>query len=131
MTELDIGARRILRAIARTLFPYDHIGDEYYDVVVEKVHVECQGPELELIRSGLADIKRSVGDNFAELPEEQRVLYLKSIERTPFFKKMYGHTVREFFNNPALWPHFNYEGPSANKGGFLKRGFDRPYGSRP
>ena len=34
-------------------------------------------------------------------------------------------TVRELYNNPAIWPHFGYEGPSGHKGGYVKRGFDQ------
>jgi hypothetical protein len=130
MTDLDDRAGKTLRTFARTLFPFDRIGDEYYEIVVEKIRLNCKGPDLELVLSGLRDMAQSVGD-FSELPEEQRVAYLKSIEATPFFKKVYGFTVREFFNNPALWPLFDYEGPSAHKGGFVKRGFDAPYGAPP
>lgn len=129
MTDFDDSARKALRSIARTLFPYDHIGDEFYDVVVEKVRLNCHGADLALVLAGLEEMSRSVGGSFAELPETQRVDYLKSIEGTPFFKKIYGFTVREFFSNPAVWPLFQYEGPSAHKGGFRKRGFDHAYGS--
>ena len=33
-------------------------------------------------------------------------------------------TVRHLYNNPEVWPHFGYEGPSAHLGGYIKRGFN-------
>ena len=37
MTDLDDRAGKTLRTFARTLFPFDRIGDEYYEIVVEKM----------------------------------------------------------------------------------------------
>ena len=49
---------------------------------------------------------------------------LKKVEGSPFFEDMRAATVRYLYNNPDVWRHFGYQGPSAHLGGYIKRGFD-------
>ena len=32
--------------------------------------------------------------------------------------------ITGIYGNPEVWPLFGYEGPSADKGGYIDRGFD-------
>jgi hypothetical protein len=56
--------------------------------------------------------------------EEDRVALLRGIEETEFFKKLRSDLVVSLYNQKDLWPKFGYEGASAEKGGYLHRGFD-------
>jgi hypothetical protein len=48
----------------------------------------------------------------------------RGIEETEFFKKLRSDLVVSLYNQKDLWPKFGYEGASAEKGGYLHRGFD-------
>ena len=49
---------------------------------------------------------------------------LKAIEEGPFFQKVRSNLVVGLYNQKDLWPIFGYEGASADKGGYIERGFD-------
>ncbi|MEM8648033.1 MAG: hypothetical protein AAGF86_17025, partial [Pseudomonadota bacterium] len=53
-----------------------------------------------------------------------RVALLKAMESSGFFQKVRGSLVTGIYNNPEVWPIFGYEGPSAEEGGYINRGFD-------
>jgi hypothetical protein len=40
-----------------------------------------------------------------------------------FFQTIRGNLVTGLYNNPEVWPKFGYEGSSADKGGYIDRGF--------
>jgi len=65
-----------------------------------------------------------MGVKFAELSEGNRLKVLKAREDSAFFQKVRGTTVTTLYNNPLVWRHFGYEGPSFEFGGYLERGFD-------
>ena len=56
--------------------------------------------------------------------EEQRVTLLREIEQTDFFAKLRSDLIASLYNNPEVWPKFGYEGSSAEKGGYINRGFN-------
>ena len=56
--------------------------------------------------------------------EADRVALLRQMEREPFFQNVRSGLVVSLYNQKEVWPIFGYEGESAAKGGYLKRGFD-------
>ena len=56
--------------------------------------------------------------------EEERIALLKEIETTPFFKTLRSGLVTGLYNQKEIWPLFGYEGSSADKGGYIERGFN-------
>jgi hypothetical protein len=56
--------------------------------------------------------------------EEERVALLKRVETTPFFKTLRSGLVTGLYNQKEIWPLFGYEGSSADKGGYIERGFN-------
>ncbi|HEY7384332.1 MAG TPA: Twin-arginine translocation pathway signal, partial [Beijerinckiaceae bacterium] len=56
--------------------------------------------------------------------EDDRVAILKQIEKGKFFQTIRGGLITGLYNNPELWPKFGYEGPSAELGGYIERGFN-------
>ena len=56
--------------------------------------------------------------------ESDRVALLEQIQDGPFLQTIRGGLVTGIYGNPEVWPLFGYEGPSADKGGYIDRGFD-------
>ena len=72
-----------------------------------------------------AAAKKAKGKPYAALDaEDDRVAVLKSIEDGPFFQKVRGEMVVALYNQPGVWKALGYEGPSADQGGYIHRGFD-------
>jgi hypothetical protein len=116
--------------MARDLYPHDKIADKYYAVVVESLDQAAKDDAAlkTLLEDGVAqlDVKATGlkhGDYGSVPSEEERVAILKEIETTPFFQKVRGTMITGLYNNKELWPHFGYEGSSADKGGYINRGF--------
>ncbi len=119
------GAKAIL-AMARRLYPHDHLGDEYYWAVVKGIDTDMAGdPELAArVKAGFADLTAAAGTEFSDLDTAGQIAAMKKVETTPFFTDMLDKTTLHFYNNPDVWPHFGYEGSSWEKGGYIERGFD-------
>ncbi|MGH7210397.1 MAG: gluconate 2-dehydrogenase subunit 3 family protein, partial [Acetobacteraceae bacterium] len=120
-----------LARMARDIYPHDRIADIYYIQAVgpwdakagqdqaTKVMLE-QGVVL---LDGNAQVAH--GSAYLDVPwEDQRVALLRAIELSVFFQKIRGDLIVSFYNQHALWPKFGYEGASADKGGYIHRGFN-------
>lgn len=125
MAALHEHTARTLITVARTLYPYDFLDDSYYAVVIRSIEADPNGERIALLIDGATYLDQVAEAPFHALSEERRVAALKAIEGTPFFKDIQITTVRELFRNPAIWPHFGYEGPSGHLGGYVKRGYDQ------
>ncbi len=76
------------------------------------------------LKAGVADLDAAMGVPFAELSEGNQLEVLVARQDSPFFQKVRGTTVVALYNNPLVWRHFGYEGPSFEFGGYLDRGFN-------
>jgi hypothetical protein len=56
--------------------------------------------------------------------ETDRVALLQGIEKGALFTKLHGDLLVTLYNNKEVWPKFGYEGSSADKGGYINRGFN-------
>jgi hypothetical protein len=121
----DADARALL-AMARTLFPHDMLDDSYYMAAVQSVDAKAaaDAKTRDMVAAGIAKLDRAAGRPFADLPEQARVNVLMTMEKSEFFGLVYGETLNGVYGNQAVWDLFGYEGPSAEKGGYLTRGFD-------
>jgi len=126
LTTLNGAQAKQMLAMTRQLFPYDHLGDEYYWVVVESIDKDmASSPELaKRIRDGLAQLDQIAGRDFTALGADRQVEAMKKLEGTPFFSDMLNKTQLYFYNNKAVWPKFGYEGSSWEQGGYINRGFN-------
>jgi hypothetical protein len=82
-----------------------------------------------MIEKGVAtldDLARGKhGTGYADVGwEAERVALLRQIETSPFFQTVRGGLVVSLYNQKEVWPAFGYEGESASKGGYVRRGFD-------
>jgi hypothetical protein len=56
--------------------------------------------------------------------ETDRVALLKGAESGALFQKLRGDLLVSLYNNKEIWPKLGYEGASADKGGYIDRGFN-------
>lgn len=124
MTGFDEETARTLIAIARQLYPYDFLDDSHYAVVLHRIEAAGDENRLASIRDGVRALNAARDVPFVARPDEAKTADLKAIEGTAFFEDVRSTTVRELFNNPAVWPFFGYEGPSGHLGGYLRRGMN-------
>lgn len=117
--------------MARDIYPHDHLADKYYAGAVAGYDDQAgEDKDLKyLIEDGVTALDamaaaqhggRYVGVGW----ESDRVVLLEQIQDGPFFQKIRGGLVTGIYGNPEVWPLFGYEGPSADKGGYIDRGFD-------
>ena len=117
-----------LARAARDIYPHDHVADAYYITAVSGY--DSGKPEVrELLTKGCAlldaEARKRHGTSYLSVPEEtDRVAILKTNQDTPFFNKLRSDLLVTFYNQKPLWPKFGYEGASADKGGYINRGFN-------
>ena len=111
-----------LLALIRTIAPHDTLDDSAYALVVKAVDGDAaaSAEARAELKSGVA----SLGEGFATVPEEARVLGVEAIESGAFFQSVRIKTLMVLYSNPIAWAHFGYEGESFSKGGYLMRGFN-------
>jgi hypothetical protein len=117
--------------MARDIYPHDKIADKYYAAVIESLDKAAKDDAAlkTLLEEGVTQLDKkaaglkNAGGYGATSSEDERVAILKEIETTPFFQKVRGTMITGLYNNKELWPHFGYEGSSADKGGYINRGF--------
>ena len=115
-----------LRALARTIYPHDQIGDEFYQTVVEGIDgdMAASAQLARSIKEGLAVLNQARGTPFADLRPGDQAWLVRGMEDRPFINDVKGKALVLFYNNKAVWPQLGYEGSSWEKGGYLNRGFD-------
>lgn len=117
--------------MARDIYPHDRLADQYYAVAIKGHDEKAAGDAAHkaLLEAGVADLDARAaaaghGSYLGAGWEHDRVAILTAIETTPFFQALRGDLVVSLYNQKEVWPHFGYEGSSAEHGGYLERGFD-------
>ena len=117
--------------MARDIYPHDRLADSYYAKAMIGYDQEAaDNSELkQMLNSGVGALdeaaKAKHGGGYLSVAwEEDRVALLKQVEGEAFFQKIRGGLITGLYNQPEVWPKFGYEGPSADKGGYLHRGFN-------
>ncbi|WP_282608355.1 twin-arginine translocation signal domain-containing protein [Pelagibius sp. Alg239-R121] len=117
---------------ARDIYPHDQIADRYYAKAV-KGHDETAMKDAKhkaMIEEGIADLDRraeAAGSTQGYRGmgwEAERAALLREISSTAFFQAIRGGLVVSLYNQKEIWPLFGFEGASADKGGYIERGFD-------
>lgn len=122
---------RTLIKMSRDIYPHDRLADKYYAVAVKGMDDKATdgAPLKQQLEDGVAKLdeaaKAAYGVGYADVGwEHERVALLHKIEKDGFFQAVRGDLVVSIYNNKDIWPIFGYEGESASKGGYIKRGFD-------
>jgi hypothetical protein len=117
-----------LARAARDIYPHDRLADLYYITAVSAY--DTGKPEVrDLMTKGCATLdaearKRHGTPYLSVVEETDRVAILKVNQDTPFFNKLRSDLVVTLYNQKGLWAKFGYEGSSADKGGYINRGFN-------
>jgi len=125
LKSLDADQAKTLLSLVRTLFPHDKLGDEYYAAAVNGIDADMAG-SADLARGiqvGLASLDQPGGARFADASPAERASAVRAIQDGPFINDVKSKTVVYFYNNPAVWPKFGYQGSSWEQGGYINRGF--------
>ena len=124
-------AMQTLVQMARDIYPHDQIADRFYAFAVASYDEKAatDGALKTLIEDGIASLDALAQDKhkspYAAVGwEADRVALLRQIQDGKFFQTIRGNLITGLYNNPEVWPVFGYEGSSADKGGYIERGFD-------
>ena len=116
-----------LLKMARTLFPHDFLGDNYYMNVVNSIDAKAAADAgtKTTVQDGVKALD-SYGGKFANMDEASRTSIAQSVEKTKagFFGLVYGETVGGLYGNQEIWKVLGFEGSSTEKGGYINRGFN-------
>lgn len=112
----------MLVRMARATYPHAMLDDAIYGKVVYGLDEKASADPalLKTLQDGAATLKEK---KFDTLDEAGQAAALKEIETTPAFQAVRGECVVGIYNNPDVWTVLGYEGPSAELGGYINRGF--------
>ncbi len=117
--------------MARDIYPHDRLTDAIYAKAVAGYDDQsATDPATKtLIEEGCAGLDKSAQaawnvDYVRVGWEEQRTALLRGIQESAFFQTIRSGLVTSLYNQEDIWMKFGYEGASADKGGYLHRGFD-------
>ncbi len=111
---------------SRDIYPHDRLADKYYAIACKPFDNADLKDDIEkgidiLNSFAQAAFKRDYKDIGWE---SERVQVLRQVSDTPMFQKLRGNLITGLYNVKEVWPLFGYEGASADKGGYIERGFD-------
>ena len=126
LKNLSVHEGKTLLKVTRHIFPHPSLADVYYAGVVDTLDAEAgsNAQTADLIKQGVSALDAVSKLNWLELSDGYQLEILKSMESSAMFQKVKGTAVVALYNNPLVWRHFGYEGPSAQHGGYIKRGFN-------
>ena len=117
--------------MARDIYPHDRLADAYYVEAVASYDTKAGQDAAfgKMVEEGAAQLD-AAAQRQHKTPylmvawETDRVALLKGVERGALFQKLRGDLLVSLYNNKEIWPKFGYEGASADKGGYINRGFN-------
>jgi hypothetical protein len=110
---------------ARTLFPHKRLPDAVYALVAKDLDggAASDAKSATLLKSGVADLNKAAGGNFASATDAKKMLIAKSVEKTAFFGAVRGKCITSLYDNDMAYAAFGYPGSAWEKGGYITRGF--------
>jgi hypothetical protein len=117
--------------LARDIYPHDRLADVYYVQAVAGYDAKAgQDAAFEkMVEDGVAQLDAAAQQHHKSpylmvAWETDRVVLLQGVEHGALFQKLRGDLLVSLYNNKEIWPKFGYEGASADKGGYINRGFN-------
>ena len=128
---LGVSTGNTLLKVARDIYPHDRLSEEFYIQAISPYDAAAAKDDAlkSLLVEGVSKLDAATRLKFSQpfvsvSSETDRVIVLKSLEQSAFFRRLQGDLLYTLYNNKAVWPLFGYEGSSWEKGGYLHRGFD-------
>jgi hypothetical protein len=128
---LSTNTMATLARMAHHIYPHDRFAEVYYVKAVAG-YDDKAGQDAafrKLVEAGVAQLDAAAQQRH-KCPylmvawETDRVVLLQGVEQGALFKKLHGDLLVTLYNNKEVWPKFGYEGSSADKGGYINRGFN-------
>jgi hypothetical protein len=120
-----------LARMARDIYPHDRLADVYYVTAVAGYDAKAGQDAAfhKMVETGVAQLDAAAQQHHKSTYlmvewETDRLVLLQGIEQGALFKKLHGDLLVTLYNNKEVWPKFGYEGASADKGGYINRGFN-------
>ncbi|MBL61670.1 MAG: hypothetical protein CMI85_06065 [Candidatus Pelagibacter sp.] len=117
------GDQQMVASMCRALYPHKRFAENIYmDVAagaIKKGNADT-GSKI-MFRVGLDGLQAK---KFDKLSFKKQTKYLKSIEGSPFFNLVRGHTTVALYDHKQVWKILGYEGDSFSKGGYKKGQYD-------
>ncbi len=115
-----------LAALIFEMFPHQGLDPSVYEEVSDRVQNQLSARDdwAAMRERGVIALTTAAGAPWPSLSDEARLKATEEISKTPFFKTVYQAALFEFYSHPAVWALVGYPGSSAEKGGYLHRGFD-------
>lgn len=121
--ERGSGSRKLLARMIRVMFPHPNIPDAPYIRAAEAVlTLACEKPGRQVAFA--AAIQDLMNMDFEALDDAAALAHLHKMAATDFFTQVQGKALLAFYDDPEVWEHLGYEGPSFDKGGYVNRGFN-------
>lgn len=116
--------------MARDIYPHDRLADIYYVQAVAGYDTKAgkDAAFRTMVEAGVTQLDAAAQQRHKSAYlmvawETDRVALLQGVEQGALFKKLRGDLLVTLYNNKDVWPKFGYEGASADKGGYINRGF--------
>ena len=112
-------------AFGKVLYPHKKLDTAVYALLAKDLDAKAADPVVAAqLAKGTAALDAAAGGNFAAASDEAKLRAAKSLEGTPFFATVRGQCITSLYNNEMAFAHFGYPGPSWQKGGYIRRGFN-------
>lgn len=124
---LDADTFATLVQMSRDTYPHDRLEDKFYAAAVSGLDKAAKDDAAlkTMLTDGVAGLNKAAGGSYSGVTDaDKRVALLKAMQADGFFQKVRGNLVTGLYNNKEAWPLFGYEGASADKGGYIDRGFN-------
>ena len=125
LESLDAHQGETLLKVARHVFPHDTLDDVYYAGVVQSLDGKAAADAgvAAALADGVKTLDSATAVAWIDLSDGYQLQILEGPGRA-LLDAVKGDAVVSLYNNPLVWRHFGYEGPSAQYGGYIHRGFD-------
>lgn len=117
--------------MARDIYPHDRLTDAVYAKAVSGYDDQsASDPDTKtMIETGTSQLDKAAQAaykvDYVNIGwEEQRTHLLRGMQETAFFQTIRSGLVTSLYNQHDIWMKFGYEGASADKGGYIHRGFN-------
>jgi hypothetical protein len=117
--------------MARDIYPHDRLTDAVYAKAVSGYDDQsASDPDTKtMIETGTGQLDKAAQAaykvDYVNIGwEEQRTHLLRGMQETAFFQTIRAGLVTSLYNQHDIWMKFGYEGASADKGGYIHRGFN-------
>jgi hypothetical protein len=121
----DPGTEAEWRSVLMTMFPHPDLDPALYQPAAAALVAAAADPKVrQLLADGRAELVAAVAGSWQDATPAARTAAVAAIVGTPLFVLLRQTTVFTFYNDPAVWARFGYEGDAFSFGGWERRGVD-------